>query len=199
MKTLSMLIDAKSYNERALRLKAAINDVLAQCIISQKFTCAICLNPLLDFNDLSNISKMGQDIIMDDTIELSSSSESIGTNLTLKYLENPWRSSIQIDHLIPKIIMKDSAGFQILEANVNKTALHTHCHKIKAKVDQSYFFKPWRKIKKVTNSSNLIGFHQFIDNKPLAQQYLQQLETLFGPECLKKIHLIINKIKKFKK
>jgi hypothetical protein len=142
LKTLSMLIDAKSYNERALRLKAAKNDVLAQCIISQKFTCAICLNPLLDFNDLSNISKMGQDIIMDDTIELSSSSESIGTNLILKYLENPWRSSIQIDHLIPKIIMKDSAGFQILEANVNKTALHTHCHKIKTKVDQSYFLKP---------------------------------------------------------
>lgn len=38
-----------------------------------------------------------------------------------------------------------------------------------------------------------------MDNKPLAQEYLQQLETLFGPEYLKKIHLIINKIKKFKK
>jgi hypothetical protein len=142
LKTLSMLIDAKPYKERALRLIAAKNDVRAQCIMSQKLRCAICFNPLLDFNDLSNMSQMGQDITMDDTIKLGNSNKSIGTNVTLKYSERPWCRSIQIDHLIPKVIMRDSPCFKILEANVNKVALHTYCHKIKTKVDQSYFFKP---------------------------------------------------------
>ena len=142
LKTLSMLIDSKPYKERALRLTAAKNDVRAQCIISQKLKCAICLDSLLDFNDLSNISQMSQNILMVDTIELGNSNESIGTNLRLEYSERSWHSSIQIDHLIPRAIMRDSPGFKILEANVNKVALHTHCHKIKTKVDQSYFLKP---------------------------------------------------------
>jgi hypothetical protein len=80
---------------------------------------------------------------------------------------------------------------------VNKVALHTYCHKIKTKVDQSYFFKPWRKIKKETKKPNLMAFYQFINIKPLAQAYLKQLESLFGLEYLKRIHLVIKKIKNF--
>jgi hypothetical protein len=139
LKTVSMLIDSNPYTERALKLKAANNSVRAQCVITQSLKCAICLKPLLEFNDLSNIS---QEIMVDDTVEIGNSIKSIGTNLTLRYQEMPWYSGIQIDHLIPKAIMKDSSGFQILEANVNKVALHIHCHKIKTKVDQTYFFKP---------------------------------------------------------
>jgi hypothetical protein len=79
---------------------------------------------------------MSQDIMMDDTIEVGSSNMSIGTSLTLKYQGKSWHRGIQVDQLIPKTLVKDAPGFNILEANVNKVSLHTHCHKIKTKVDQ---------------------------------------------------------------
>lgn len=85
---------------------------------------------------------MSQYIITRDTIESGNLNKSIGTNLTFRYQEISWHSGIQIDHLIPKAIMKDFPKFKILEANVNKVALHIHCHKIKTKENQAYFFKP---------------------------------------------------------
>jgi hypothetical protein len=42
-----------------------------------------------------------------------------------------------------------------------------------------------------------MAFYQFINIKPLAQAYLKQLESLFGLEYLKRIHLVIKKIKNF--
>lgn len=135
------MIDSKPYLERALRLATLKNDVRAQCTVSQKFKCVICHKPLLEFNDLSNVSKMGQDIMIDDTIEVESSNMSIGTNLILKYLGKSLYKGIQVDYLIPKTLMKDAPRFNILETNVNKVLLHSHCHKIKTKVDQTYLFK----------------------------------------------------------
>ena len=81
-----MLIDSKPYIERALKLIASKGNIRAQCIISQKLKCAICHKPLLEFNNLSNMSKMGQKIMMDDAITGGNSSDKrIGTSLTLKY------------------------------------------------------------------------------------------------------------------
>jgi hypothetical protein len=48
---------------------------------------------------------------------------------------------IQIDHMIPKSLMKDS-NFLLLEANLNKTALHTDCYKLKTKINQKFLLKP---------------------------------------------------------
>jgi Group II intron, maturase-specific domain/Reverse transcriptase (RNA-dependent DNA polymerase) len=59
LKSVSMLIDSKPYIERALRLAVSKDDVRAQSTVSQKLKCAICQKSLLEFNDLSNISKDG--------------------------------------------------------------------------------------------------------------------------------------------
>lgn len=138
---------------------------------------------------------MSQYIITRDTIESGNLNKSIGTHLTFRYQEISWHSGIQIDHLVPKAIMKDFPKFKILEANVNKVALHIHCHKIKTKENQAYFFKPWIKLKKSTNNSNSIAFILFMNDKSPAQGYLQNLEALFSSEYTKRIHLIINKMK----
>lgn len=134
LKSTSMLIDSKPYIERALRLKASKSDVRAQCLISQNFNCALCRKPLLEFNDLSSISKMNQDIISSDTIEFRNLNINIGSSSIFRYQAVPWYHGVQIDHLIPRAIMKDFPKFKILEAKVNKVALHTHCHKIKTKL-----------------------------------------------------------------
>jgi len=47
LKDMSMLINFKSYEHRALRLNAQKYDIKAQIIISQKLNCAICYKPLL--------------------------------------------------------------------------------------------------------------------------------------------------------
>lgn len=85
LKSVSMLIDSKPYIERALKLTASKDNVRAQLIVSQKLKCAICQKPLLESNNLSNISKINQDIMMDDIIEIENSNMSIGTSLTFRY------------------------------------------------------------------------------------------------------------------
>jgi retron-type reverse transcriptase len=197
LKSLSMLIDSKPYIERALKLTAFKGNIREQCIISQKLKCAICHKPLLEFNDLSNISKMGQKIMMNDTItDGNSSDKRIGTSLTLRYQGEIWDRGIQVDHLIPKILMKNTLRFQILEAKVNKVALHTHCHKIKTKVDQTYLLKPWRVYRKSANGSNFMATIQFMNDKLQVQNYMQQLTLLYNPKYMKRIQLVKNIISK---
>lgn len=200
LKAVSMLIDSKPYLERALKLMASKNDVRAQCIISQKLKCAICDKWLLEFTNLSNISKMGQKIMMDNTIidRHFNKKIKIGTSLILKYPRETWHKGILIDHLIPKTLIKDTPKFQILEANVNKIALHTHCYKIKTKVDQTYLLKPWTVYKKFTNRFNFMTTIQFINDRLRVKKYMQQLKLLYNPKYIKRIHLIINKIRNYK-
>lgn len=87
LKSVSMLINSKPYIKRALKLTVSKDNVQTQCIISQKLKCAICNKSLLNFTNLSNISKMGQKIMMDGTIadRYSNKKIKIGTNLILKY------------------------------------------------------------------------------------------------------------------
>jgi retron-type reverse transcriptase len=198
LKSASMWIDSKPYIERALQLTIPTNDAREQCTVSQKLKCAICQKSLIEFNDLSNISKMSQYIMMDDAIEVGRSNMSIGTSLTLRYQGEPWHRGIEVDHLIPKTLMKDAPGFNILEANENKASLHIQCHKVKTKVDHSYLFKPWREYKKSTNGSSFMATIQLLNDKLRMQLYMQQLELLYNPEYMKRIRLVIRKIKIFK-
>jgi hypothetical protein len=135
--------------------------------------------------------------MMDDAITGGNSSDKrIGTSLTLKYQGEIWDGGIQVDHLIPKILMKNTLKFKILEAKVNKVALHTHCHKIKTKVDQTYLLKPWRVYRKSANGSNFMATIQFMSDKLQVQNYMQQLTLLYNLKYMKRIQWIKNIISK---
>lgn len=109
----------------------------SQIIISQKLNCAICHKPLLEFNKLSNLSKIGQEIYNFDTILDNKTLESkISTNSFLKYQGQAWYQGIQIDHMISKILMKGNDEFKLLNANVFKAALHINYHKLKTRIGQ---------------------------------------------------------------
>lgn len=113
-------------------------DIRSQIIISQNLNCAICHKPLLNFNKLINFSNFGQNIISIDNINDNNIFKTeLRNSLIIKYISKSWQQNIEIDDMIPKTLMKDS-GLQILEANLNKTALHRNCHKLKRKIDEKY-------------------------------------------------------------
>jgi len=60
LKAMSMLINPEPYIKRALRLAAEKKNIKSQITISQNLKCTICHKPLLDFNNLRNLSNFGQ-------------------------------------------------------------------------------------------------------------------------------------------
>jgi|GEM_PF-2638474 len=86
LKTMSMLINPEPYIERALRLTAEKEDTKAKLITSQNLTCAICNKPLLEFNNLSLLSNLGQETVHQDQIaDNTDNNMSISTSLLVKY------------------------------------------------------------------------------------------------------------------
>jgi len=45
---------------------------------------------------------------------------SISTSLLVKYHGQAWHQGIQVDHMIPKSLMKNNIDFLLLEADNNK-------------------------------------------------------------------------------
>lgn len=201
LKTMSMLINPEPYIERALRLTAEKEDTKAKLITSQNLTCAICNKPLLEFNNLSLLSNLGQETVHQDQIaDNTDNNMSISTSLLVKYHGQAWHQGIQVDHMIPKMLMKNNKDFLLLEADNNKSAVHTHCHKLKTLVDKKFLEKDWRIIKKslkaenLFNNESLAATFEFINNKTLMNDYLSQLENLYGSIKMKKINFTFMKL-----
>lgn len=97
----------------------------------------------------------------------------------------------------------EESGFKFLESNLNKTALHTNCHKLKTKIDQEYLLKPWRKIKKkvskLTLNPQILSTKLYLEDERLLSTYLSKLELLYNIKDIKRIHVVLSKMKKITK
>jgi hypothetical protein len=86
LRELSMLINPKPYINRALRITALKQDSRSQVMLKQKLICAMCEKPILDFNNLSNLSRLNERISLIDAVGSSSTESSeITTSLLVKY------------------------------------------------------------------------------------------------------------------
>lgn len=213
LKEMSMLINPEPYILRALRITANKQDVRSTIILGQNLTCSICNKPLLNLNDLSLLSKSHEGIITSDSVPDYHDDErefTLSTNLLIKHHGRSWHKGIQIDHLIPQALTKDVAGFALLDSNLNQTACHTDCHKLKTKIDQAYILPKWRSEKKANKLSNTEGnqipqtslashvaLKKLFNDKETINGYVEQLNLLYSDKYMVRIRKIIRLINKY--
>jgi hypothetical protein len=81
-----MLINPEPYINRALRITALKQDSRSQVMLKQKLICAMCEKPILDFYNLSNLSRLNERISLIDAVGSPSTEYyEITTSLLVKY------------------------------------------------------------------------------------------------------------------
>lgn len=136
LKNMSMLIHPKPYIERALKLTAVRKTTRAQTAAMQKFTCVICKKSLIEFNKFGVWSSLSQELVYSARILQGKAKKRVSSeNLLSK------RHDTQLDYMIPKILMTDNCKFFFFKANSYKSIVHTHCHRLKAFINQKFLLK----------------------------------------------------------
>jgi hypothetical protein len=80
----------------------------------------------------------------------------------------------------------------------NKVAVHKRCQKAKRRVEERFLKKPWRSLK-ISQGSESIATQKLLEDKVLLNRYLDELRLLYSNDYMKRVHLIIKSIKKYKK